>query len=67
MTESRSHDIGTVLGMNYLSVDCDSFAVVVPVTCVEVDVTGSEAMLALSLCTLYVKCLMKRLGRSALG
>ena len=40
-------------------------AVVVPVTSVEV--TYSEAMLALFFSTLLVKCLMKRLGRSALG
>ena len=39
-------------------------AVVVPVTCVEV--TGSDAMLALGFSTLLVKCLMKRLGRSAI-
>ena len=32
-----------------------------------VDVTGYVAMSALSFCTLLVKCLMKRLGRSALG
>ena len=40
-------------------------ASVVPVTSVEV--TRSEAMLALSFSTLLVKCLMKILGRSALG
>ena len=68
---SRSHDIGTELRMHSFNVDCDSFsneekvAVVVPVTSVEV--TCSEAMFALSFSTLLVKCLMKRLGRSALG
>ena len=41
-------------------------AVVVPVTSVDVEVTGSEAMLALRFFTLLVKCLMKRPGRSAL-
>ena len=38
---------------------------VVPVTSVEV--TCSEAMLALSFSALLVKCLMKILGRSTLG
>ena len=42
-------------------------AVVVPVTSVRVEVTGSKAMLALSFPTLLLKCLMKGLGRSALG
>ena len=52
------------------TVNCDTFsneekvAVVVSVTSVEV--TCSEAMLALSFSTLLVKCLMKGLGRSAL-
>ena len=40
-------------------------AVVVPVTSFEI--TCSEAMLAVSLSTLLVKCLMKILGRSTLG
>ena len=54
-----------------LMVHCDIFsneenvAVVVPVTIVEA--TGSDAMLDLRCSTLLVKCLMKRLGRSALG
>ena len=43
----------------------EKVAAVVPVTSVEV--TCSEAMLALSFSTLLVKCLMKRLCRSALG
>ena len=57
--------------MHSFTVNCDTFsnkekvAAVVPVTSVEV--TCSETMLALSLSTLLVKCLMKRLGRSALG
>ena len=65
---SRSHDIGAEFSF---TVDCDTFsneekvAVVVPVTSVEV--TGSESMLALSFSSLLVKCLMKSLGRSALG
>ena len=67
----RSHDIGVELRMHSFIVNCDTFsneekdAVVVPVTSVEV--TCSEAMLALRFSTLLVKCLMKRLGRSALG
>ena len=50
--------------MHSLTVDCDTFpnknffSVVVPVTSVEVLVTGSEAMLALSFSTLLVKCPM---------
>ena len=57
--------------MHSFTVNCDTFsneekvAVVDSVTSVEV--TCSEAMLALSLSTLLVKCFMKRLGRSALG
>ena len=66
---SRSHDLGAELRMQSFTVDCDTFsneenvAVVVPVTSVEV--ACSEAMLALSLSNLLVKCLMKRLGMSA--
>ena len=68
---SSSHDIGAELRMHSFTVNCDTFsneekvAVVVPVTSVEV--TCSEAMLALSFSTLFVKCLMKILGMSALG
>ena len=68
---SRSHDLGAEIRMHCFTVNCDTFsneekvAVVVPVICVEV--TCSEAMLALSLSTLLVNCLMKILGRSALG
>ena len=57
--------------MYYFIANCDTFsneeklAVDVPVTSVEV--TCSEAMQALSFTTLLVKCLMKILGRSALG
>ena len=43
----------------------EKVSVVVPVTSVEI--TCSEAMLCLSFSTLLVKCLMKMLGRSALG
>ena len=39
--------------------------VIVPVTSVEI--TGSEALLAISFTTLLSKCLMKGKGRSALG
>ena len=68
---SMSHDIGAELRMYSVTVNCDAIsneetvAVVVPVTSVEV--TCSEAMLALCFSTLLVKCLMKILGRSALG
>ena len=51
--------------MHFLTVDCDTFsneekvAVVVPVTSVEVEVTCSETMLALSFSTLFLMCLKK--------
>ena len=65
-----SHDIGAELRMHSFTVNCDTFSnkgkvsVVVPVTSVEI--TCSEAMLALSFSSSMVKCLMKILGRSAL-
>ena len=68
---SSSHDLGAEIRMHSFTVNCDSFsneekvAAVVPVT--SVDLTCSEAMSALSFSTLLVKCLMKILGRSALG
>ena len=65
---SSSHDLGAELRMHSFTVNCDTFSneeKVAPVTSVEV--TCSEAMLALCLSTLLVKCLMKILGRSALG
>ena len=68
---SSSHDLGEELRMHSFTVNCDTFsndekvAAVVPVASVEV--TCSEAMLTLSFSTLLVKCLMKILGRSALG
>ena len=68
---SSSHDPEAKPRMHYFTVNCDTFSneekasAVVPVTSVEV--TCSEAMLALSFSTLLVKCLMKILGRSALG
>ena len=68
---SRSHDLGAELRMHYFTFNCDTFpnkdkvAVVVPVTSVEV--TCSEAMIALSFSTLLVRCLIKMLGMSALG
>ena len=68
---SSSHDLGAEIRMHSLTVICDTFsndekvAAVVPATSVEV--ICSEAMLALSFSTLLVKCLMKILGRSALG
>ena len=68
---SSSHDLGAELRMHSFTANFDTFsneenvAAVVPVTSVEV--TCSVAMLALSFSTLLVKCLMKILGRSALG
>ena len=68
---SSSHDLRAELRMHSFTVNCDTFsneekvAAVVPV--ISVEVTYSEAMLALSFCTLLVKCLMKILGRSAVG
>ena len=68
---SSSHDIGVELRMHSLTDNCDTFsndekfAAVVPVTSFEV--TCSEAMLVLCFSILLVKCLMKILGRSALG
>ena len=68
---SGSHDLGEEIRMHSFTVNCDTFsneekvAAVVPVTSVEV--TCSEAILALGFSTLLVKCLIKILGRSALG
>ena len=68
---SSSHDLGAELRMHSFTVNCDSFSneekvdAVVPVASVEVKC--SEAMLSLSFLPLMVKCLMKILGRSALG
>ena len=59
---SSSHDLGAELRMHSFSVNCDTFsneervAAVVPVTSVEV--TCSEAMLALSFLRTY--CLRRR-------
>ena len=67
---SSSHDLGAEIRMHSFTVNSDTFsneekvATVVPVTSVEV--TCSEAMLALCFSNLLAKCLMKILGRSAL-
>ena len=59
--------------MSSLTVVSDIFlngekvSVVLSVTCVEVEITGSEAMSVLSFPALLLKCLTKSLGRSALG
>ena len=45
----------------------EKVAVVVPVTSVEVEVAGFEAILALCFSTLLLECLLKSLGRSAPG
>ena len=42
-------------------------AVIVPVTSVEIEVTCSETIIALSFSTLLLECPMKSLERSALG
>ena len=66
-----SHDLGAEIRMHSFTINCDTFsneekvAAVVPVTSAEV--TCSEAMLAQCFSALLVKCLMKILGRSALG
>ena len=68
---SSSHDLGAEIRMHSFTVNCYTFsneekvAAVVPVTSVEV--TGSEAMLALSFSTLPANCMMKRLGILAVG
>ena len=66
---SRSHDSGAELRMDSFTFDTfsneEKVTVVVIVTSVEV--TCSEAMLALSFSSLLVECLMKILGMSALG
>ena len=60
---SSSHDLGAEVTMHSFTVNCYTFsneakvAAVVPVASVEI--TCSEAMLALSFSTLLVKCLMK--------
>ena len=60
---SCSHGIEAELNMHSFTVNCDTFSIegkvsaVVPVT--SVDVTCSDAMLALSFSTLLVMCLMK--------
>ena len=67
---SNSHDLGAEIRMHSFTVNCDAFtneekvAAVVPITSVEV--TCSEAMLSLCFSSLLAKCLMNRLGRSAL-
>ena len=67
----RLHDLGAELRMHSFTFNCDTFSNVVKVAAVvpetSVEVTCSEAMLALSFSTLLVKCLMKILGRSAQG
>ena len=68
---SRSRELRAEIRMLSFTINCDTFhnyekvAVVVPITCIEV--TCSEAMLALRISTLLEKCLMNRFVRSALG
>ena len=67
---SSSHDLGAELRMHSFTVNCGTFSnekkvvAVVPVSSIEV--TCSEAMLALSFSILLVECLMKILGRLAI-
>ena len=67
---SNSHALGAELRMHSITVDCDTLSneekIAVVVSVPSVDVTGSEVMLALCFTTLFVKYLMKILGRSAL-
>ena len=62
---SSSRDLGAELRMRSFNVNCDTFsneervAAVIPVT--NVEVTCSEAMLALCFSALLVRCLMKYL------
>ena len=65
---SSSHDIVAEIRMHSFTVNCDTFLNEDKFAAVtSVEVTCSEAMLALSFSTLLVRCLMKILGRSALG
>ena len=68
---SRSHYIGEEQRMHFFTVNCDTFSndekVAVVVLVSSVNVTCSEAILAQSFSTMLIKCLMKRLGRSAQG
>ena len=59
---SRSYDLRAEIRMHSLTVDSETFsneekvALVVPAINVEVEVTGSEATLALSFSTLLLEC-----------
>ena len=57
--------------MHSFTVNCETFSneekVSAVISVASVEVTCSVAMLALSFSTLLVKCLVKILGRSALG
>ena len=68
---SSQHYLGAEIRMHSFTVDCDTFSnaekVVVVVAVTSVEVTCSAAMLAQSFSTLFAKCFMKILGRSALG
>ena len=68
---SSANDLGAELILHSFTVNYDTFLneekVAADVPASSVEVTCSEAMLALSFSTLLVWCLMKILGRSALG
>ena len=65
--ESRSHDLGSNLRMHSLTVHCyissneENVPIVVPVTSVEFEVTGSKSVCS----TFLLKSLLERLGMSA--
>ena len=68
MVGSSSHDLGAEIRMHSFTINCDTFSNGEKVAAVtSVAVICSDAMLALSFSTLLVRCLMKILGRSALG
>ena len=68
---SSSLDLGAELRMHSFTVNCDTFPneenVAAVVAVISVEVTCSEAMLALSFSAFLVKCLIEILGRSTLG
>ena len=68
---SSSHDLGAEIRMHFFTVNGDTFSNEEKVTAgfpvTSDEVTCADAMLALSFSTLLVMCLMKLLGRSALG
>ena len=71
---TRSRDLGAELRMHSnnnklieILSNKGNVPVFIPVTSVEIELTWSETMLAQCFSTLLLKCLMKRLGKSAPG